>query len=503
MNQRKHMLVSFSVAALIASAFGCAGPFGCSGAAEPVGDPPPQGKPRIVRLPVYEAPPKLGPQRSVERVVVAIDHSVSMAGFVDGRAIESVRAAQENWLLRRVEPDSTKFFSIGVQLNAIAAADMLRRTRFNGARADLSQALTHRELTSPDLAIVMTDGQPGSGAPGACTPIATETIARLASPLKKRIEEGYGVWMLMEQLNFDGLFFLNCRGAPSTMKSKLLRSGRRLRCGNECSYRYKGPRPLLTIVIAKPHAIGATTIFVNEYLGERRNAEAIRFHRPILDGYSTSQPRAMVSAPGKGQKHLAVTKSRTKLWMARVPCPTEKTFSVLEFPVQRGPGFSAHISDRLHSIVGFKEPELKLTGHMKRLKEPFNANALNRISPGDFYGCDEVWAIYEADMGRRKKRTNRHTYLSYEAGLICGCIPPSQTGTVGRIDLMGGYQIHADAVIDALSQRGFAADPSLWFDQPGKVYGLDILVQYMARHSKEKLGAHKTFVHSSVLVRTQ
>lgn len=419
-------------------------------------------------------------RRSAARFALAVDQSASMAGFAEAKMIEPItEAASRAFKGVGGTGETVPFYSLGAKVEKVGEKQLWDRGRFRQSRADLVAALAAPQLTSADLAVVVTDGQPTSArlAGATCSALGTEDMRALAGTLSAFLDAGRGVWLVFERRAFRGTAFLNCSVPTQAIKDAFAKKPR-LTCGKECSYRHEGERVVMTIVLAAADVDEDAAKFVETYLAELgAGAEALRLHESAADRWSVRRPDLQLDN-GEGASSLKVD-GRGGAWTAELRCPASEVVARICMHAKAPP------EARALAMGGLSAPTLQLEeeppGDLYLLPDEtgFDASALPELRASES-DCPAVWARYQGLASERPAVPSRCEAKpgerTAEVVVACGCL----RGDPRRASLEW-RQAHAPRTRAAaqLAER-FSAHPSTWYQEPDRVNGLDALLAALA-----------------------
>lgn len=208
-------------------------------------------------------------QAPAPSVVWMLDRSVSMQGYSRkdfqsflGGAIGALGAAMEQRTY--VPARHARYYTVADKVES--AKD--ERTWFGagcvGGNTDLEAALKTLVTAKPSLGILMTDGLPSDAASLAqvCSGAGAPSVKNL--PSWQALASGdRGLWVAVVGLPFDGTFYMNCGAVDPVLEAQIKqRYGRKVACGKECKFHYKGIRPLLVVVTSSLDFVAEGQAFV-------------------------------------------------------------------------------------------------------------------------------------------------------------------------------------------------------------------------------------------------
>lgn len=444
----------------------------------PGADQPPADLPADlpVDLPIDRPPPR----RAATSFALAVDQSASMAGFAEAKMIEPItEAASRAFKGVGGTGETVPFYSLGAKVEKVGEKQLWDRSRFRQSRADLVTALAAPQLTSADLAVVVTDGQPSSArlAGSTCSALGTEDMRALAGTLSSFLDAGRGVWLVFERRAFRGTAFLNCSVPTQAIKDAFAKKPR-LTCGKECSYRHDGERVVMTIVLAAADVEDDAAKFVESYLTELgAGAEALRLHESASDRWSVRRPELQLDG-GEVTSPLEVN-GRGGTWTGELSCPTGEVVARICMHAKAPPQM------RALAMGGLTAPALQLEAEqpddLYELPEQtgFDASALPelRASASD---CPAVWERYRELASERPAVPSRCEAKpgekTAEVVVACGCLreAPRQARLEWR-------QAHAPRkrAAEQVAER-YSARAATWYQEPERINGLDALLAALA-----------------------
>lgn len=428
------------------------------------------------------------PGRKAASFALAVDQSASMAGFAEAGQLEPIVTAFGGVLRARgASAEQVQVRSIGAQVTSADEKQLWDRARFRASRADLRAALASPELTGPDLALIITDGQPTRARVGraACSPLGTQDVSELAGLLGDLLASGRGVWLVFERRPFRGTAFLNCSEPTPSIKAALRQKGIRLSCRGECSHPYDGERVVLTIAIAGAEVVEDAARYIEGYLDMRGDAEALRLHPSPADRWRAARPEVLVD-DGRGTSAIPVD-GRAGSWTSELRCPGRDVAVRLCLRAAPPP------SRRAAAMAALAAPRLQLRqdpagepGELYRLPDRlgFDATTLPRLNAGKF-DCTAVWARYQELIQDAPATPSgceaRADEQAVEVVVACGCL----RGGV-RDEVLQWSQAHQPwaRAVSAFAER-YGARAATWYEEPERVNGLSALLEALAQRRDE------------------
>ena len=458
-----------------------------------------------VEPPPEPLPPSAAPA-PLSTIAVAVDHTESMRGFANRNSLEPVTVALEQSLRDQGAGGdrALTYLSMGDRLIPILPKDALKPASFRQGRNDLVQSLGNAQLADADLAVVLTDGQPtGNTMQGTrCSPLGVQDIAALSSALTTALEQGAGVWLVLERVPFEGRVFLNCSIPTQEMKKAI--PG--LICRRECFHNYSGDRVLLALFIAKKAVAAQADQVVASYLDKRSEATAIRLHPPSAQRWSPDGTPQIHLMTSKGSTPLLALPDTSGQWFAHVPCPSRE--AIIRVCLRAAPPRSGKDTPlvRLEPPEAQAEPER--AGDLVAFPpgKGFDPIMADRLRAWDYQDCVPVWQRYKV-LAKSRNLPDRPVACRGEEGtaaaelvLACGCLRGSSTH-LEVASLRQNYSNAVEEVINLAKENGFAADAETWHLTPDKINGLSLLLRNLGQRWAQRFqGRHESIASVRVNV---
>lgn len=327
---RLFVRLGFAAAALLSVVAACSRQETPGNSATP--NPAPAAAPVPAVPPTPAAKPSPAPAAQGGRI--AVDVSASMRGFAAAKKstqFHKLLTAVSSALSRVQATSPLEHCRVSKSVDCTSgssgfALESAKNYRAEEARLDLvarrpPAPSDPREVTPPDpldsrrVTVLLTDGmlstwsKPTASATGSCA--AGVDLTCLGDILKARVQEGYGIWLGMVLLPFDGMHFAEKKlsGDDAKRIKGHIESARRLKpwalqplkvgklknvgTGGTSGFAYKGLKPLLVFVLSKDVAAGR--LFVTHLQTELASSHVTepgddRFHYVEL---SPTQPPAL------------------------------------------------------------------------------------------------------------------------------------------------------------------------------------------------------------------
>ena len=224
----------------------------------------PARPPALTAAPVAEATVELGAGS-----LVVTDISGSMKGFVQPGSVALSRLHEELVGALSASPAGAPALrTVDEALSAPLAADLARYSTpglYVGASSRFDKALQRDAPEGPAsrrMTVVLTDGVYGGGAADDAGCAVGATPACVGRALSALVEAGFGVWLVAVALPFDGKVYAE-RAMDAGQFAQVqagLGPGQSARdfapSPSSAHYRYRGPRPLLAILVSRDVAGG-------------------------------------------------------------------------------------------------------------------------------------------------------------------------------------------------------------------------------------------------------
>lgn len=433
--------------------------------------------------------------RAATSLAIAVDQSASVAGFAQTGAIQGlVDGAVEFARANNIASDRVAFLSIGPHVVGVSEADLWGSGHFGNAGADLAAAIDAPEITSSDLAVIVSDGQPTSRAPShaACSLLGAEDVSGLAPRLEAALSAGRGIWLVLEQAAFDGAFYLNCHTLPPGVAAAL--AHRRVRCTSECKYPYRDHRALLSIVQAASGVADAGSRYVAGYLARHAGAIAIRLHAAASDRAAPSQVRVEVIGE-QGTAALPVSGS-PGAWQIELACPARDAGARICVTARSATRDPSHALVELGGIRTTVRPDRD--GDLRELREGevLDARHLQRMQAWSYAACGPAWGRFSelatVSAGVSSPPVSPACAagpgeVASAAAIACGCLYHGGDGRHRELlELTQAYSI-LPAASDWIAP--FAATETNWFDEPDRIKGLAVLLGRIQEFWRDRVGS--------------
>lgn len=425
-------------------------------------------------------------ERPIRSIVLAVDQSRSMAGFLGaGGELETITTSLQSTIksLKHISSGTVEYRSIGRSVTAISSEEYLDPRQFKEPGADLVQALGELMSSSAaaDLTVLTTDGQPSSRTPSDCRPLSVEDVDGLSQSISRLVSGCFGVWVVLERIRFDGRAFLNCARPTAEIRRAL--DARDLKCTNECSFSVRGPRTLMMLVVASPHAAVKAQTVVAEYLAKRPDALGLQLHPAMQATWQPEAPRVHLWRAGKTFREIPAEKADSPLdWTVKIPCHEKDLGAVFCLDAgERKSGAPA-------SLLGLGEPRVALHPNERRsLHELEDGEVLTeatsaRLEARNFDDCGEAWKRLRALTEESPQDRGGSCRVgpdsgAHEIGLACGCVKKGAHRE--KILLHQPHQTDAEETIRLAAT--FDAGGDDWFKKPESIYGLSAFLRNVAK----------------------
>src|SRR5262245_9064506 len=266
------------------------------------------------------APPGARTAGGQVSALVFIDQSESMRGFareVSGLLDDFEQAIADVREYGPVRPDAVRFFGVGPTIEPIPDMGVValgKSEGYNQPAADLAAVFAKIRAEAAPIALLLTDGQPSpkNSLTGRCSPNTRPDMSTLAAPLGAMIESGFGIWVWLDRLPFDGQIFLNCGELSSHQQANTVA---KVFCppGRECFARYGGggkTRTVVAVLVSRPGEEAAAKSFIDALRRSHQASVAIALNEepppPRLEPVRilTSDTSTRVKPDGNGQRIL-------------------------------------------------------------------------------------------------------------------------------------------------------------------------------------------------------
>ncbi len=210
-----------------------------------------------------------------EGALLVTDSSASMKGFVIPGSIALTTLHEElTGSLGAAVPGDIEYRTVAREVSrSLPTASMARYSNkglYSGGESRFDKVLDLEDEeegpASRRLTLIVTDGVYGgaigqSSSQAGCAVGAT--VACIGQRFEALVQDGYGIWMVGASLPFEGTVYAE-RAMDQAMFERVQQGlaehqavSRFHRSASEADFHYKGPRPLLIVVLTKDTALGA------------------------------------------------------------------------------------------------------------------------------------------------------------------------------------------------------------------------------------------------------